>query len=198
MSEEIAQDFQKKERGINFLAKLTPSQIIIFGVLVIVVLAINKSKSIDPRYNYVIYGILVVIILVLWFKPPTDLKLIPEYKIKQIAQYELDRKVRAGIEFPFDSKVHVAGPCVLKRQDDMIQDSTPVGWDVGVIERVHGSSYLKEYIIQVHHFTGAVQGLKFLPFGFSGTESIDKTKVIAVGLIQGNIKTPDFELGRRQ
>jgi hypothetical protein len=192
--DDIAKEYtkQKDNKFKNFMSNISVAQVIIFGVILFIIIALNKNKTADPKYNYVLYGILIVIILILYFKPSKDKILIPEPIAKQIAQEALNKKVKEGKEFSFDSIVKVMPACQLTYESDFMTGSSgPVSWDIGYIEYVHGSQYKKEGVISIHPYEGIVTGLREYPLGYTGRETKD-VRVVPVGIVQGNMKTTDY------
>lgn len=193
MDNQIAEEYKKnnENRMQNLLSKISIVHLLIFGVILLIAYSVTKNNT-DPKINYIIYGVLFVIILVLWFKPNKEKKLLPDHVVKEIAQEALNKKVREGKEFAFDSKVFVTPYCHLVYENDMASGTSgPIKWEVGFEELVNGSQYKKEGVISIHCYEGFVTGLKFLPFGYTGRESHDRD-IIPVGVVQGNIKTTDF------
>jgi hypothetical protein len=193
MENEIAEEYKKnKESKIkNLLANVSVVHLLIIGVIILIIVAISKNNT-DPKYNYVIYGVLIAIILVLYFKPSKEKKLLPDYIAKQIAQEALNKKVKENKEFAFDSKVYVTPYCHLVYENDMTTGTSgPIKWEVGFEELKEGSQYKKQGVISIHPYEGFVTGIKMMPFGFSGRESHDRD-IIPVGVVQGNIKTTDY------
>lgn len=193
MENQIAEEYKRntEHKFTNLLSKINVWHLVIFGIIGLIAYSMTKNQT-DPKYNYIIYAVLVIIILVLYFKPNKEKRLLPDYIIKQIAQEALNKKVREGKEFAFDSKVFVTPYCHLKYENDMTTGTSgPVAWDVGFEELVHGSQYKKTGVISVHPFEGFITGIKFMPFGFTGTESHDRD-IIPVGIVQGNVKTTEW------
>ena len=194
MENEIAEEYKKNNESKvkNLLSNISVVHLLVLGVIILIIISISKSNS-DPKYNYVIYGVLVAVILVLYFKPSKEKKLLPDYVVKQIAQEALNKKIREGKEFSFDSKVFVTPYCTLKYENDMTTGTSgPVAWEVGFEELVEGSQYKKAGIVRVHPFEGFITGIKHLPFGYTGRESTDRVDIVPVGVVQGNIKTTDW------
>lgn len=192
--EDIAKEYtQKKEsRWKHFLSNISTGQVIIFGVIIFLVISFSNNKTADPKYNYVLYGVLIVIILVLYFKPSNQKILLPEHVVKRIAQEALDRKVREGKEFSFDSTVMVNSACHLKYESDMMTGTSgPVAWEIGFIERVNNSQYKKEGVIRIHPYEGIVTGISFYPLGYTGRESRDR-EIVPVSVVQGSVKTTEY------
>lgn len=192
--EDIAKEYtQKKEsRWKHFLSNISTGQVIIFGVIIFLVISFSNNKTADPKYNYVLYGVLIVIILVLYFKPSNQKILLPEHVVKRIAQEALDRKVREGKEFSFDSTVKVSSACHLKYESDMMTGTSgPVAWEIGFIERVNNSQYKKEGVIRIHPYEGIVTGISFYPLGYTGRESRDR-EIVPVSVVQGSVKTTEY------
>jgi hypothetical protein len=196
--EDIAKEYtQKKESKVkHLLSNVSTTQVIIFGGLAFVAIMLSNNKNADPRLNYVIYAVFIIIILVLLFKPSKEKVLLPEHIVKRIAQEALDRKVRDGKEFGFDSKVEVSPYCHLQWENDMMTGNIrPIAWDIGYIEHVNNSQYKKEGVIRIHPFEGTIIGLSEYPLGYSGRETHDKD-IVPVGVVQGNVKTTDFGNGQ--
>lgn len=196
--EEVAKEYtQKNENKFKqFISNISTGQVVIFGIIIFLIISFSKNKNSNPEYNYVLYGVLIVIILILYFKPSKEKILLPEYVVKQIAQEALDRKVREGREFGFDSKVRVSSACHLQWENDMMTGGLrPIAWEIGFIESVHNSQYKKEGVIRIHPFEGVIMGLSFRPLGYTGLETHDKD-IVPVGVIQGNVKTTDFGGGQ--
>lgn len=194
MEEEIASEYKRSSRNTveGFLSKVSTGQIFIFIIILLVIVAMSNNESLDKKYNVVIYVGLIAIIAYLYFKPTKEKALLPEHIVKQIAQEALNRKVRDGQEFPFDSKVFVMPACHLKYESDLMTGTSgPVAWEVGFEELVRGSQFKREGVIRIHPFEGKVTGISFYPLGYSGRESRDKT-IVPVGVVQGNVKTTDF------
>lgn len=191
--EKIAENWKKENsRSVSSIfSQITTAKVVIIAVGLLILLAMSKGNS-DPRYTYVIYGALIVIILVLYFKPMKEKKLLPEYIIKRIAKEELEKKRREGVEIAHDSRISPTLQCHLRYENDFITGSSgPVGWDVGFVELVHGTKYKKEGVISLHPYEGIVTGFKLMPLGYSGRESHDKD-IIPVGVMQGTMKTTDY------
>lgn len=193
MENQIAEDYKKNSSNKvqDLLSKVTVVHLLVFGVIALIAYSVTKNNT-DPKMNYIIYGILGIIILVLWFKPNKERKLLPDHVVKEIAQEALNRKVREGKEFAFDSKVFVTPYCHLVYENDMSTGTSgPIKWEVGFEELVNGSQYKKEGVVSVHCYEGFVTGIKFMPFGFSGREAHDRD-IIPVGVVQGNVKTTEY------
>jgi hypothetical protein len=138
MEERIAEDYKKnsENRTKNLLARINIVHLLILGVIVLIIFSISKNTT-DPKYNYVIYAVLIGIILVLYFKPSKEKRLLPDYIAKEIAQEALNKKVRDGIEFPYDSKVYVTPYCHLVWKDSVFDGNGGyVHWDIGFEELV--------------------------------------------------------------
>ena len=194
MEEDLAREYTKNSghKMEGFLSRVSPFHIIIFGVIIFVIIAMSNNPNLNKNYNYVIYGVLVTIILVLYFKPDKEKKLLPEHVVKQIAQEALNRKLREGKEFAFDSKVLVMPACHLVYENDLINGTSgPISWEIGFVEKVRGTQYGKEGVIRIHPYLGLVCGISFYPAGYTGKESRDRT-IIGVGVVQGNVKTTDL------
>lgn len=193
MEEQIAEEYKKntEHRVTNLLSRVSVWHLVIFGVIGLIVYSMTKNQT-DPKYNYIIYGVLIVIIAVLYFKPTKEKKLLPDYVVKQIAQEALNRKVREGKEFAFDSKVFVKPQCHLRYSDDLAEGfSGPIAWDVEFEELVHGTQYKRDGFVSLHPFDGVITAIFFTPFGFNPRES-QNVKIIPVGVVQGTMKTSEF------
>lgn len=192
--ENIAKEYRKNsgERIRDFFSKVGTAHVVTVGILLFVLIAFSRNPETDKRYLYVIIFILVGVISVLAFKPEKQKNFLPDYVAKEIAQEALDKKVREGKEFAFDSKVFVMQVCHLKYENDFVTgQSGPVSWDIGFVELVHGTQYKKEGVIRIHPYNGFVTGIAFYPLGYTGRESRDKD-IIPVGIVQGSVKTTDF------
>lgn len=193
MDNQIVEDYKKnnENRFKNLLSKVTVVHLLVIGVIALISYSIIKNSK-DPKLNYIIYGIFIVIIIVLWFKPNKEKKLLPEHIVKEIAQEALNKKVREGKEFPFDSKVFVKPQCHLRYSDDLAEGfSGPVAWDIEFEELVYGTQYIRNGFVSIHCYEGFVTGIFFTPFGFSPKDS-PNVKIIPVGVVQGTMKTSDF------
>lgn len=176
----------------NFLSRISIGQIFVIGILAFIIISMTNNPTIDKRYYLGGYLILFAIILALYFKTSSEKKILPDYVVKEIAQEALNRKVREGKEFAFDSKAIVLPQCHLKYENDMITGTSgPVAWEVGFIEKVYGSNYKREGVIRIHPYEGFVTGISWMPLGYSGKESRDRD-IIPVGVVQGNIKTTEW------
>lgn len=196
--EEEAKKYQRNNNNkfVNMISNLGIGHIIVIGIVALFVISLTKNNQ-DPRYNYVLYFILIGIILVMYFKPSKEQTLLPREVVAKIAQERLNEMVRDGKEFSFDSKVNVNPACHLKYENDLLTGTSgPVSWEVGFVEMVHGSRYVKDGVISIHPFKGIVTGIDFRPMGYTGRESRDRD-IIPVGVVQGNIKTSDFS-GNKQ
>ena len=193
MENEIAEEYKKNNDSKikNLLSNITIVHLLIIGVVILIIVSISKSTT-DPKYNYVIFGVLIAIILVLYFKPSKERKILPDHVVKEIAQEALNRKVKENKEFAFDSKVYVTPYCHLVYENDMTNGTSgPVKWEVGFEELTEGSQYKKQGVISVHPYEGFITGIKYMPFGYTGREAHDRD-IIPVGVVQGNMKTTDF------
>ena len=189
----IADEYKKnnEKRFQNLLTKINVFHLISVGVIVAILISMSKNST-DPKYNYIGYAVLIGTILVLYFKPPEGKKLLPDYIVKEIAQEALNRKVRIGKEFSFDSKVIVTPYCHLISENDMTTGKSGyVSWDVGFEELVSGSQYKKTGVISIHPHDGFITGIKSMTFGYDGTQSHNKD-IVPVGVVMGNFKTTDF------
>lgn len=192
MEDQIAKEWVNKNdnKWTNFLTRIGPGHIIVFGVIIFIIIAISKNQVTSNKYSILIYSVLVGIILVLMFKPNKEKKLLPEHVVKKIAQEALESKRREGVEIPQDSKVYVQPACHLKWNNDMqTGEYFPTAWEIGFIEKVHGSNYNRDGVISIHPFEGIVTGISWRPLGYTGLESRDKDIVPVFSV--GNKPRPD-------
>jgi preprotein translocase subunit SecG len=194
--EDEVKEFQKTERSANFLSRITAAQIVVFIIIVLIILAISKNQT-DSRYMWVLVAGLLIIIAVLYFKPSKKRQIIPEPMAKKLAYRALQRKKQEGIEISFDSKVNVMPQTQLIWKDDLVSgDTVCTGRDIGFEELVHGSSYRKEGVINLDAYTGEVNGICWMPLGYSGRERTTNVKIIPVGVvntIQGDKSMRDMK-----
>jgi hypothetical protein len=194
MENQIVEEYKKNNDNKlqNLLSNVSVVHLLMLGVVALIVYSVLKNNT-DPKINYIIYGVMGIIILVLYFRPNKEKKLLPDYIVKQIAQEALNKKVREGKEFAFNSKVFVTPYCTLKYENDMTTGTSgPTSWEIGFEELIQGSQYKKAGIIRIHPFEGFVCGIKHLPFGYTGRETTDKVDIVPVGVVQGNVKTSDW------
>jgi len=182
----------KNTKVKDFFSNLGMGHVIIIGICLVGIIAITSNENADPRYNYVAYAILIGVILVMFFKPNPEKTLLPKHIVIEAAQEEVNRMVRIGREFSYDSKV-IAGPaCRLNQENEGLSGSSgPISWDVGITEFVRGSQYKKEGVISIHPFKGIVMGFEWRLLGYTGRESRDRD-IIPVGIVQGNMQPTDF------
>jgi len=186
--------FQKRDTGIrNFMSNIKIAHIILFGFILLVIILIGNNKTIDPKYNWLMYGVLIAIIIYLYFKPnPDNRKLITREEAAEIAQEELNKMVRRGDNFSPDSKVYVTDSCSLCSFDNLAQGKSDYShWEVGFVEKVKGSNFDKDGVIKIHAYDGIVTGVKKAPLGYDGTQSIDRVKTIPVAVFQGSIDSTE-------
>lgn len=190
---EIVENYQKKNKFQNVLSRVNIIHVVIVGLLLFILIKMGKSGT-DPKYYYVGYAVLGVIIAIMYFKAGKNKKLIPRHVAAQIAQEELNRMVRDGKEFAFDSKCVVMAASQMKYKDDLIkgESGVPISWAIGFYEMVHGSNYKREGLIHIHPYEGYVMGIKMLPLGYTGAEETDRIKIVPVGIVSGSFKTSEF------
>ncbi len=200
--DEAAQNYlkekEKEERSSNFWSNFQGGYIILIIIVIFAIISMSNTEKIDSRYYLVIIIGLGIFIAYLIFKPNKEKHLIPEPVIKDMAQAALNKKVREGKEFPFDSKVEVTAVCHLNHEIDLGDGSQGyTAWEIGWVERVHGSNYKKDGVAIFHPYEGLLTGLEYRPLGYSGRESRDVLK-INLGIIQGlnNIKASDINSGK--
>lgn len=183
VAEEYLKEENKKDRSSNFWSNFSGGYIVLIVVVVLIAISMSNNEKIDERYYLVIIVGLAIFIIYLMFKPNKEKHLIPEHVIKQMAQEALNKKVREGKEFPFDSKIDVTGVCHLNHEIDVGDGSQGyTAWEVGFIERVHGSNYKKEGVAIFHPFEGLLTGIEYRPLGYSGRESRDRL-TICLGIL---------------
>jgi len=193
MDEDVKEFRGKEENKIsNFFSNIGIVHIVIVVVIVIILIKMGEGNT-NPKYHYVIYFMLGAVILYLIYKPSKEKQeIIPRWLAEKKAQEELDRMVREGKCFTFDSKVYVVAAGRTNYENDLMTGTSgPVSWHIGFIELVHGSQYKKEGVISIHPYNGRVTGLEFRPLGYSGRESKDRD-IIPVNVVQGSMKTTDF------
>lgn len=192
--EELVREYRSQGENVakNFFSNLGMGHVIIIGICLLILVAVFSNEEINPRYNYVIMAVLVGFILVLFFKSPKEKRLLSRKVVIKIAQEEVNKMVRDGKEFSYDSKVIVGPACHLKYENDMMTGTSgPIAWDVGFMELVKGSQYKKEGVISLHPFEGIITGFDWRPLGYTGRESRDRD-IVPVGIVEGSMKTTDF------
>lgn len=167
---------QKEKRVDSILSRIGIGHIILVALGAFIVIKVSNSK-IDYRYNYVAYAAFIVIILYLIYKPNKTQEFIPRRVAADIAQRELDYMKKNG-QFSFDSQVLVQPASATGYKTDLIEDFSGItSWNIGAIERMHGSDYVKEWVVKVHPYSGEVMAVIRKPFGFTGNE-VENIKII--------------------
>ena len=174
---------QKNSRWARISKQIKPIHVL--GILILIAFG-NYWVSLGKIDSNLFWGILIAfgaLILFLTFRGSVEPQLIPEHIIKQIAQEALDKKKRLGIEVPFDAKVRVTlvGEGIWE-QDFISRTSGLIRRDVGF--EMTRKGYIKKGVMGVHPYNGAILGIRWEKFGYSGKESKDRT-IIPAGIISG-------------
>lgn len=195
MVDDIVKDYQRKNNdGVrNFLANIGVVHLVIFVFIIGVIIYMSSQKNLDPKWNILMYCFLGGVILMLYFKPNKNRRLLPIDEVIKIADSTLKKMVREGDCFPFDSKVYLTGKFDLKSRDDIASGKEwYTHYELGFVEMKGGSQFKKDNIIKIDCYEGTSLGIHDAPLGFSGNETASTIKTVPVAVFQGNIGSEDI------
>jgi len=143
----------------------------------------TSTGKIQPQF---FFGIIIAFGVLFFFliKRETELKLIPEHIIKEIAKEVLEEKRRKGDEISFDCKVKptLVGEC--KYEQDLISGTSGiVSRDVGF--EIIKKGYKKKGVLRIHPYNGTVMGIRWMPLGYTGAETKD-IKLVPIEVLGRN------------
>lgn len=193
--DEVSPEAEEKSGLIDFIRDLKPWQLIMLIVLPMIAYGFYASGKFDYRILWATCIVELIIIIWLLANKGAGLKLLPEWKIKEIAYNTLVKKRKAGIEIPFDAKVKVNLSGRGKYESDILTGSSGiVSWHVGF--QVNHWGLVKTGVIEIHPYTGAITGFRYpLPLGYTGNETRD-IKIVPAHYIEENDQGKDFGNGK--
>jgi len=155
-------DFKKNVNAIQLIA--------LVGALY---LAWYMLKSGGSNSKWYLIG-LGVIILIIIFKPnkKAEQEPIPENVIKHLAKIQLERKIGYDTELPPGSEIRMKLEGAMQWQGEWGQPFAPWKWGVGFTVK-NQDGLEKEYVCLLHPYKGYITGIKFMKYGYDGSELHD-------------------------
>ena len=171
--EHINWEKKQNSKWAKFSKQIKPIHVI--GTFFLIFLG-NYWVSIGKIQSNLFFMIIfsfIILSLFLMFRETSELKLIPEHIIKQIASNTLEKKRLKGEEIPFDAKVKVTLVGEGIYEQDMISGTS------GIIRRDVGfqmirKGYKQTGVIGIHPYNGTILGIRWEKLGYTGKETKDR------------------------